>query len=632
MLLDDLPKSGDLATESDVEQKFLYALLSSPQGLGFSPSEIKSKQYLAPSDIDKGAGKKVGYFPDYSVYLASLPIMVIEAKAPTEAVGAGYREAALYAHELNKRFPAGINPVSRVLASNGREVAYGDWDAEPTIATVDDLAVGMRALDDLRASLGRSVMVGRAKELRERLSPPHRFKALKYIGGPAKQNAALPPNRFAHELVPLLRAFVDPAASRTNPAIVAKAYCPTEETIRYDSVLEALLKDNLARRRYPAFTEVSTSRHDAPEFNTALQNAVDGPHDGSAMLLLIGGVGVGKSMFIDRYLSHLMPQAIRENSYSILVDFNDAPADLAHLDNWIITQVLKDLPGRNRIADFTDMSKLRRYFGAEIAQRQRGPYADLAKHQPAEFERRIADDLAGWVDDPVKLLNAAFRFYGGESGKLMIVIFDNADKRDRDQQLAIFQAVQHFRATHRGFCVLALRDETYDRYQNEPPLDAYLKTFSFRITPPRFTDVVRRRLELMIDDLTSGRLHGLSFKLPNGMAVHYPASDLGRYLLGTTGLSFSRTRQLRVVVEASAGRDVRIALQMFADVLMSAHLTDDRIFVGKYSSDGIDLPEWLAIRVLMRTKFQYFTEDHGYVCNVFEVHPESRTTSGLSAE
>src|SRR5438309_962452 len=99
-----LPESTDLKTESDVEQKILYLLLSDTLGLAFGPEEIKTKEYLPPLDIDKGAGRRIGYFPDYSVVLASLPLLVVEAKAPAESAAEGFREAALYAHELNKRF------------------------------------------------------------------------------------------------------------------------------------------------------------------------------------------------------------------------------------------------------------------------------------------------------------------------------------------------------------------------------------------------------------------------------------------------------------------------------------------------------------------------------------------------
>jgi len=56
-----------LGNESDVEQKFLMPLLEGDCYLGIPQNKIFTKQYLAPTPLDKAAGKVVGYFPDYSI-------------------------------------------------------------------------------------------------------------------------------------------------------------------------------------------------------------------------------------------------------------------------------------------------------------------------------------------------------------------------------------------------------------------------------------------------------------------------------------------------------------------------------------------------------------------------------------
>ena len=622
--------SKSLDTESDVEQKLLYPLLSSGQGLGYNAEEIKTKSYLQPLDIDKGAGKKVGYYPDYSIVLSSLPVLVIEAKAPNEPAESGFREAQHYAHEINKRYPSGVNPVSIVVACNGRDLIYGEWDAaSPTKLRMADLSPGVAVFEAFRSVCGRSFQLSHASQVRADLHPARRFKALKLMGGPAKHHVQLPPNRFAKDLVPLLKRYFDPDATRTRKELIERAYCSTRETTHYDSVLEALLKDNLSRLKYPLFAEVETSRRDARVFNDALRQAIaKGKVEPDALLLLIGGVGVGKSMFVDRFYYHLMDQTIRANTLWAFVDFNYAPEDLSGLDSWIAAQVLNDLPQRNSLADFHGHDNLCRYFAPDIAQRTRGPYKKLAESQQEEYERRIADDLATWSDDKQKLLAGVLRYHIGDRGMRVVAVFDNADRRDRDQQLRVFQAVQHFRGTHRCFCILSLRDETYDRYQNEPPLDAYLKPFAFRISPPRFLDVAKRRLDLVIADLTSEAASKLSYALPNGITVEYPATELGDYLMGVYKSLFNPSRKVRVILEALAGRDVRRALQMFADILMSGHMTDDRIFVARYG-EGVELPEWVVIRILMRTKYQYFMDEHGYVVNLFDLDEKSSTTNNF---
>lgn len=622
---------NSLVTESDVEQKLIYPLLTSDQGLGYNDEEIKTKHYLSPYDIDKGAGKKVGYYPDYAIFLSSLMSIVVEAKSPQDSVDAGFREAQLYAHHINKEFPEGINPVKYVLACNGKELLYGSWDnASPRKINCSNLTVGASEYHDFISKCRRSSILASAESIRSLLSPSERFKALKLLGGPAKQNLELPPNRFAHDLVPVLRRYFDIGTSRSSKEIIERGYVATSERTKYDSLLEALLKDNLARFKYPLIEPIETSRSDAPNINKTLKQlmAEDDTMQNS-LLLLIGGVGSGKSFFIDRYYHFLMSQDIKENTLWAFIDFNTAPADLHNLEDWMIPVILEELQVRNKINDFYDYNNLRRYFAPQIAERERGPYKILKEKQPDEYERRIADDLVKWRDDLKGFLKGVMRYHMGDRGSKVVVVFDNADRRDAEQQLAVFQAAQHLRSEYGPLCIMALRDETYERYKNEPPLDAYLKPFTFQITPPRFIDVVKKRLQMVIEYLANTAPKKLSYELSNGVVIEYPATELGKYLMGVYKSIFNPTRRVRLILEALAGRNVRNTLQMFAEIIMSGYMADEHIFSARYSKGEVDLPEWLIIRILMRTKYRYFTSQHGYVLNLFDIDEDSKTTSNF---
>src|SRR6266404_3799490 len=79
--------------EADVEQKIVYPLLTSPGLLGIPEEAVKSKTYLAPTQLDKTAGRKSGYYPDYSVWLLGNPVLIVEAKDPTVPSQTGFRAA-----------------------------------------------------------------------------------------------------------------------------------------------------------------------------------------------------------------------------------------------------------------------------------------------------------------------------------------------------------------------------------------------------------------------------------------------------------------------------------------------------------------------------------------------------------
>lgn len=617
-----------IATESDVEQKLIHPLLTNEMGLGYFTEEVKTKQYLVPRELDKGAGRKRGYYPDYLVYLKGFPVCVLEAKGPHENVAGGFREAQLYALELNKAFPSGLNPVQLIVATNGVTLAYGRWDSDSYVEfSCRDLVPGLAQFEQLKAHCGRMTALALASAIHRELSPNSKSRPIRLKGGPAFQNRELPANRFAKDLVPLLRKYFDPEAVRSHPEIVRRAYCSTSQITHYDAQLESLLKDNLSKKRHPDFEPVETTRKEAGRFGAALQKVVKDKLPGNeAVVLLIGGVGAGKSMFVDRYYLELMDEVVRDSTLWSFVDFNLAPGDLEGLGNWIVDQVLEDFPKRNGIEDFMGTEALKHYFAPDIRSR---PYKDLELVNAAEVARLRTADLVAWSDDKKKLLKGVLRYYGGDVGKRIVVVFDNADRRDAEQQLRVFQAVQHFRSEYKSFCILSLRDVTYDRFQREPPLDAFFKPFAFRIQPPRFLDVIKKRLDLVIEDLTREADKRLEYTLPNGVVIQYPATDLGKYLLGVYTALFSPQRRVRVILEALSNSNIRHALQMFCEILISGHMTEDRLFAASHGAGHVVMPEWLILRILMRTKYQFFAESHGYVCNLFDCNDDSSSMSNF---
>ena len=112
------------STESDVEQKFLFPLLTHPSFMAIPAKAILTKKAMSSlSFVDKSALPKGNYVPDYIVFFHGYPVCVVEAKAPDVAVKQAIEEARMYADVLNQHFPTKINPIEVVVGCNGREIA-----------------------------------------------------------------------------------------------------------------------------------------------------------------------------------------------------------------------------------------------------------------------------------------------------------------------------------------------------------------------------------------------------------------------------------------------------------------------------------------------------------------------------
>jgi hypothetical protein len=149
---------------------------------------------------------------------------------------------------------------------------------------------------------------------------------------------------------------------------------------------------------------------------------------------------------------------VKKNSVWAFVDFNTAPDDLVDAENWVCSAFVESLGLYNPDFDIYAPANLKRVFAPEI-QKFRKIYASVLASNQAAFDTRLADQMAEWVSSPRKFASAISRFVLGDQRKVLAVVFDNVDRRDREQQLRIFQIAQWFRSETRAFCLLALRDD-----------------------------------------------------------------------------------------------------------------------------------------------------------------------------
>src|SRR5438045_3125630 len=145
----------DLSNESDVEQKFIYPLLTHQSFLAIPSRAILTKKSLGTmSFVDKSALPR-GYIPDYVIFFSGFPVCVIEAKSPDVSAEQAISEARLYSQLLNENFPAGKNPVLLAVGCNGRDLLVSHWDSNvPERLSCAELQLGSASLGRLRELIG----------------------------------------------------------------------------------------------------------------------------------------------------------------------------------------------------------------------------------------------------------------------------------------------------------------------------------------------------------------------------------------------------------------------------------------------------------------------------------------------
>ncbi len=625
-MIDALEK-GSGATEADVELKVVTPLLTDQNYLAIPVASIKGKQYLAPTPLDKNAGKTGGYYPDFSVWELALPILVVEAKEPEVPVDVGYREAALYARHLNTNFKHGTNPCKFILACNGHELSYGHWDSNATrTVRIADLVIGSDELEALRNFCNHRLLEAHAAKCMSSIRLERSTEPQTLAGGQSLINSKKPFNTFAAELAPLLRRYFTSTTQNNDPEIYEKAYVGSEDVTEYDRVLESLLKDRISSRR--ALTEeLNPSRAKEPKLAAAMgkfksdrSSQFDRSGEGE-LQLITGGVGTGKSLFARRYKELLQPKDQRPWTHWAFIDFNTAPDPLVSAENWLCQQFVDSFFRENPAFDPYANENLTRIFSQDL-QKRRGIYDETKKRiSVAEAEKLRIDDLQKWQADPQRMAFGICRHFSNERREVVVVVMDNVDRLSLENQLTAFGLSLWFLDQSKAFVILQMRDETYERFKDKPPLDTFRTGVVFHIAPPRFLDVVKRRLELSLEYLSQNTTQTLEYSLSNGMRIRYPNTMLGEFLKSIYLELFDRKQNVSRVLQGLAGRDVRKALDMFVAILNSGHLREEAITSATRGAGGIEIPEYRVLKILMRTEYRFFNDNSGFIRNIFHSEP-----------
>jgi hypothetical protein len=610
-----------LENEADVEVKIIAPLLQGAAYLDIPAEAIHPKEYLAPTPFNRKAGQTSGGFPDFSVWFRSFPCLVIEAKPPDVPVEVGYHEAQMYAAYLNCNYPTGINPAHYVFTTNGIDFQAGFWDCLPILSgKVADLQPQTKAMVDLQGHCGRYVLEDHARKCLQ-ASVAKRFLLPYYLaGGPALLRAAVNVNPFAAELAPLMQRYFSSSQRSNIGEIVERAYVSSDEVTEYDKILESLLKERVATRDENTVRQLHPERSGEQLLSSQieLRTGIKSEERRAGHLQIIqGSVGAGKSLFIERYRQKLQPLTARARTKWATVDFISAPVSLVGAEEWLCKAFIESFQAENQDIDFTDPTVLRGIFSRNI-QSRKAAYSmmEAVSHDSANIQR--AKDIIEWQDKPEEMVRGITEYIMGSRNEALVVVMDNVDRLNLENQLAAFQLTLWFLQLTHAFVILQMRDETYERYKDKPPLDTFRTGFVFHISPPRFVDVVKRRLELCIDYLANERERDRTYAIESGMRIRYSSGELEGFLKSLYNALFDRRRNIATVLESIAGRDVRRALEIFGAFITSGYLSTTTIASNTLGAGEVTLKEHTILRILMRTNRRFFSpQSGGFVHNIF---------------
>ena len=330
----------------------------------------------------------------------------------------------------------------------------------------------------------------------------------------------------------------------------------------------ALISKSILQSRYSAEFEESlagpsltaaTAKGGNPTITTEMlaQSATKRP------VLLIGDVGVGKTMFVRHFISIEAADLLRE-AIIIYIDLGVQPTLESALDEYLEMEISRQLHENHGI-DIADRRFVQGVYNVALSGFEKSIYGSLKDTDPAEYEKKrisfLEDKLAGRHEH----LRQCLEHIRKGRNQQIVIFLDNVDQRPDGFQQRAFLIGQSMAELWPAFVFVSLRPETFHRSRTEGTLSAY-HAKAFTISPPRVDRVIHKRLGYAISLLESGVI-GTSME---GINFHVNLQDLLDYLK-IIDYSFENNVELIEFVDNVCGGNIRLALDFIRTFVGSGH-------------------------------------------------------------
>lgn len=611
--MSNLYENLTLLSESDVEQKFIVKLLTSanPEGLGYSIADFKTKVDIRKIAIDKGTKKKL-YYPDYAIVMDGLPLMVIEAKTPGEDIGEAVREARLYATEINSNYARGVNPCAVIIATDGHRIVACHWDEDAPFVdlSISDLDITNVGFAELISKTSKSSLKKLASSILSTIrTSAHYVKPIFMLGGKTVINEIVGDNSFGANISVEYKYLFNPDSFDDRASIIKNAYVPSRRKQAHVAPIEKIIRASLPPHVVDA-REINDSGK-PQEIHEAIINTARIKNE---ICLLIGSVGSGKSTFTDYLRLEALPNDVVKNTEWININLNKAPLSRDLIYKWVLNRALDAIHEKNKDIDFNEISILRKIYSNQLSKVEKGK----AALYPRDSEK-YADVIFGEIDrlqnDESATLLGTINFLFPGSKKILVIVLDNCDKRNRDDQLLMFEVAAWLKSEFPVMVFLPLRDTTYDQFRSEPPLDTVIKDLVFRIDPPLLEKVIYARLNYALREI-SIQNSKFTFYLSNSMKVECSRAEVGTYLKAMVSSLF-QDQLFKRIITGLAGRNIRRGLEILLDFCKSGHIGSDEILRIRTSSGDYRLPNHTITKILLKGKRKYYSDQEANIKNLF---------------
>lgn len=426
----------------------------------------------------------------------------------------------------------------------------------------------------------------------------------------------IPSGELSSDVSKLMTTFFQRLTGDEDPDLLEACFVETHESMYADTQLARIAQEVVTKIR-----GLDTAHGD--DLVDLIRRVTETRRN--EFVVLVGTKGAGKSTFVTRFFTTVLPPDVAGDCVTIKVDLAKSTGQTVDLAGWLDEVLLQEAERQIFQGEPPSLNDLTGIFYDEYTRLKKGQWAAIYDRDHQEFLAKFGT----WLEDqrqyrPHEYLEGLLRNIVTMRGKLPVVVFDNTDHFSILFQQLVYQYARSLFEAVICLVILPITDRTSWQLSKHGAMQSFEYESFFLPTPP--TDaIIRKRIEFLEHRIEAERARPDDrYFVKRGISLNL--SDL-------TG--FTRTLQ-RVFVQTShiadsignlANHDVRRTLTLAKEFVGSPHLNVEQLIKAYVARSAVDLPEHLATRALVCGHYDvYPTGNHDFVQNLFSLDEHLETT------
>ncbi len=437
-------------------------------------------------------------------------------------------------------------------------------------------------------------------------SPVRRPETKTYLSG----------NQLSSDLDRIMLSFFQDLTGENDPQARRACFVTTKESDDAER--------NLARISEELRDKIkSLSTSDAGQITKAIERVRDMKRH--ELILLVGTKGAGKSTFIDRFFTDVLPDPIAEDCVVVRIDLAYCGCDASSIIQWLDSHFLAAAEKAAFGGKHPLYEDLQGMFWGEYQRWRDGHAKHLYETDKSTFKIKFGEHVeAIRRDHPHDYITQLLRRIAFAFEKIPCLVFDNADHFGVPFQEEVFKYAQSLYSQCLSLVIVPITDTTSWQLSKQGAMQSFYTDSYFLPTPPMHL-VLRRRIEFIETKVADEKPEaGSGYFLGRGIPL-----DIANIKAFTACLQslFLKTGQVAEWIGRLANHDIRRCLQLTREIVASPHIEVGDLLKTYIAQSSMEVTIDSVKLAIVRGKYDiYPTGTNSFIQNIFDLAPEGEST------